>query len=49
MGFGVDFVVIGSEAVAFHGIPRFSVDFDVFVRPTTANLFRVKAALEARV
>jgi hypothetical protein len=33
--------------VAFHGVPRFSVDFDVLVRPTTANLFRVKAALEA--
>lgn len=45
--FGVDYVVIGSEAVAFHGVPRFSVDFDVFVRPSTANLFRVKAALEA--
>jgi hypothetical protein len=43
----VDFIVIGSEAVAFHGVPRFSVDFDVLVRPTTANLFRVKAALEA--
>jgi len=38
--------VIGSEAVAFHGVPRFSLDFDVFVRPTTANLFRVKMALE---
>ena len=45
--FDVDFVVIGSEAVAFHGIPRFSVDFDVLVRPTTVNLFRVKAALES--
>jgi hypothetical protein len=45
--FGVDYVVIGSEAVAFHGVPRFSVDFDVFVRPNAANLFRVKAALEA--
>lgn len=44
---GVDYVIIGSEAVAFHGVPRFSVDFDIFVRPTTANLFRVKAALEA--
>jgi hypothetical protein len=43
---GVDYVVIGSEAVAFHGVPRFSLDFDVFVRPTTVNLFRVKAALE---
>ena len=45
--FGVDYLVIGSEAVAFHGVPRFSVDFDVFVRPSTANLLRVKAALEA--
>ncbi len=45
--YDVDYVIIGSEAVAFHGVPRFSVDFDVFVRPTTANLFRVKAALEA--
>ena len=42
----VDYIVIGSEAVAFHGVPRFSLDFDVLVRPTTANLFRVKAALE---
>ena len=45
--FGVDYLVVGSEAVAFHGVPRFSMDFDVFVRPTTTNLFRVKAALEA--
>ncbi len=45
--FGVDFIVVGSEAVAFHGIPRFSLDFDIFVRPTTANLFRAKAALES--
>ena len=44
--FGVDYVVIGSEAGAFHGVPRFSLDFDIFVRPTTVNLFRVKAALE---
>ena len=27
--FGVDYVVIGSEAVAFHGLPRFSLDFDL--------------------
>jgi len=42
----VDYLVVGSEAVAFHGVPRFSLDFDIFVRPTTGNLFRVKAALE---
>lgn len=45
--FDVDYIVIGSEAVAFHGVPRFSLDFDIFVRPTTVNLFRVKAVLEA--
>lgn len=44
--FTVEYVVVGSEAVAFHGVPRYSVDFDTFVRATTANLFRVKAALE---
>ncbi len=42
----VDYLIIGSEAVAFHGVPRFSLDFDVFVRPSATNLFRVKAALE---
>jgi hypothetical protein len=44
---GADFVIVGSEAVALHGVPRFSLDFDVLVRRTTANLFRVKAALES--
>ncbi len=44
--FDVDYVIVGSEAVAFHGVPRYSVDFDTFLRPTRANLFRAKAALE---
>ena len=44
--FDVDYVVVGSEAVAFHGAPRYSADFDTFVRATRANLFRVIAALE---
>jgi hypothetical protein len=42
----VDYLVVGSEAVAFHGVPRYSLDFDVFVRPTQGNLFRLRAALE---
>jgi hypothetical protein len=44
--FEVDYVIVGSEAVAFHGVPRYSLDFDVFIRPTQGNLFRMKAALE---
>jgi hypothetical protein len=45
--FDVEYIVVGSEAVAFHGAPRYSADFDTFVRATRANLFRVCAALEA--
>jgi len=45
--FDVRYVIVGSEAVAFHGAPRYSADFDTFVWATRANLFRVKAALEA--
>jgi hypothetical protein len=44
--FQVDYVIVGSEAVAFNGVPRYSADFDTFVRATRANLFRVMAALE---
>jgi len=42
----VRYLVVGSEAVAFHGAPRYSADFDTFVLATRANLFRVIAALE---
>jgi hypothetical protein len=44
--FDVEYVIVGSEAVAFHGAPRYSADFDTLVRATRANLFRVLAALE---
>ena len=44
--FDADYVIVGSEAVAFHGAPRYSADFDTFVRATRANLLRVIAALE---
>jgi hypothetical protein len=35
--FDVRDVVVGSEAVAFHGAPRYSADFDTFVLATRAN------------
>ncbi len=44
--FQVDYVIVGSEAVAFHGAPRYSADFDTLVRATRMNLLRVIAALE---
>ncbi|MDO8835765.1 MAG: hypothetical protein Q7V01_09210, partial [Vicinamibacterales bacterium] len=42
---GVEFLVIDAYALAFHGVPRFTGDIDVFIRPTTENAARLLAAL----
>jgi hypothetical protein len=42
---GVEFLVVGAYALAFHGAPRFTGDIDVFVKPTPANAERLLAAL----
>ena len=44
---GVEFVVVGAYALAFHGAPRFTGDLDLLVRPTLDNATRLIAALEA--
>jgi hypothetical protein len=33
----VEFLVVGAYALAFHGAPRFTGDFDVWIRPTLDN------------
>jgi hypothetical protein len=30
---GVEFVVVGTYALAFHGAPRFTGDLEVLIRP----------------
>jgi hypothetical protein len=42
---GVDYLVIGGYAVAFHGAPRFTGDLDLFVRPDVATVEAVLSAL----
>lgn len=42
---GVEFVIVGAYALAFHGAPRASGDIDLFVRATPDNAERVFAAL----
>lgn len=44
---GVEFVIVGAYALAFHGAPRFTGDLDVLVRPTVDNAARLLTALEA--
>ncbi|WP_254509054.1 nucleotidyl transferase AbiEii/AbiGii toxin family protein [Anatilimnocola floriformis] len=40
-----DFMIVGAYALAFHGIPRATGDFDLFLRGTPENAERVWRAL----
>ena len=42
---GVDYMIVGGYAVAFHGYPRFTKDIDVFYRSSEQNILRLRAAL----
>lgn len=44
---GVEYVVVGGHAVAWHGYPRYTGDFDFFVKPSPENAKRVVAVLQA--
>jgi hypothetical protein len=44
---GVEFVVVGAYALAYHGAPRFTGDLDLLVRPTLDNAARLMTAIEA--
>lgn len=41
----VDYVLFGGQAINLHGIPRFTEDIDLFVRPTADNVDRLRRAL----
>src|SRR5436305_13053447 len=42
---GVDFLIVGGYAVAFHGAPRFTGDLDILIEPDAEQLDRTLAAL----
>ena len=42
---GVEYMIVGGYAVAYHGYPRFTKDIDVFYGNTRANTQRLQAAL----
>jgi hypothetical protein len=42
---GVEYLVVGAFAVAFHGFPRYTADLDLLVRPAAENAERVMRAL----
>ena len=43
---GVEFLIVGGYAVAFHGAPRFTGDMDLLVRPAKGPILRVLEALQ---
>lgn len=42
----VEYLIVGSYALAFHGAPRFTGDIDLFVKPEDANAKRILSALD---
>jgi len=42
---GVEFVIVGAYALAFHGVPRSTGDLDLLLKPGRENAERVIAAL----
>ena len=47
VGEGVEFVLIGSMAMAAQGLPRATHDMDFFVSPRKENIEKLKGALRA--
>lgn len=43
----VEYLIVGAYALAQHGIPRYTGDLDILVRPDADNAVRVMEALKA--
>jgi hypothetical protein len=43
---GVEYMIVGSYALAYYGAPRYTGDIDVFVRRTEINAKRIIEALK---
>lgn len=44
-GRNVEYLIVGAQALAFHGAPRFTGDLDILVRPDPQNAQRISGAL----
>jgi hypothetical protein len=44
---GVDYLIVGGYAVAFHGAPRYMGDLDLSVNRTRGNAGRIMGTLRA--
>src|ERR1044071_2754479 len=44
---GLEYVLIGAGAMAFHGLVRATEDLDLFIRATPENIEKLRSALRA--
>ena len=44
---GVEYLIVGAHALAFHGFPRYTGDVDCWLRPTPENAARIEQVLVA--
>lgn len=44
---GVEYILIGGFAVVLYGLPRFTQDIDIFVKPEEDNIKKLKKALKS--
>ena len=44
-GHKIEYIIVGAYALAYHGVPRFTGDIDIFVRPSLENARRILSAL----
>ena len=44
---GLEYVLIGAAAMGFHGLVRATEDLDLFIRATTENIEKLRAAFRA--
>jgi predicted nucleotidyltransferase len=42
----VEYIIVGGYALAFHGVPRYTGDIDIFVKPDSDNAGRIMSALK---
>ncbi len=43
---GVEYIIVGGYALAFHGVPRYTGDIDILINPTIPNSQKIMVALD---
>ena len=44
--FRVEYIVVGAYALAYHGVPRYTGDIDIWIKPDSVNAEKIMAALD---